>query len=234
MRVALIADIHGNLAALEAVLAAPERDRPDRVVCLGDVASTGPQPRETVERLRALGCPVVMGNADDELLHPETIALDQSGDEQARRIAELDRWCAAQLTPADREYLAAFRPTVELSLGGGATLLCCHGSPRSYNDSIRADTPVDELERLLAGVAATVVAGRHTHQQFLRRHGGVTVINPGSVGLNPPWAEYALVGWERGELSVEFRRLPLDGAAVARAALESGMPHAAWWAGHWR
>jgi len=62
MRIAIIADIHGNLTALEAVLADLEDTGADRVVCLGDVAATGPQPHETVARLRALGCPVVMGN----------------------------------------------------------------------------------------------------------------------------------------------------------------------------
>lgn len=70
MRIAVIADLHGNLVALEAVLAALADERTDGIVCLGDVAATGPQPRETVERLRAVGCPVVMGNADAWLLDP--------------------------------------------------------------------------------------------------------------------------------------------------------------------
>src|SRR3954468_17686678 len=115
LTIALIADIHGNLAALDAVLDALQAKRPDQIVCLGDVAATGPQPREVLRRLRELGCPLVMGNADAEVLHgappgPET-------DEESRRIADISRWCAAQLDDADQAFLTSFQPTVEISLG---------------------------------------------------------------------------------------------------------------------
>jgi predicted phosphodiesterase len=72
MRVAVIADIHGNLTALEAVLADLAATQVDEIVCLGDVAATGPQPYETVAQLRALACPVVMGNA------PSLFTLDST------------------------------------------------------------------------------------------------------------------------------------------------------------
>src|SRR5258708_31692588 len=93
MRVALISDIHGNCVALEAVLADIERAGVDQVVCLGDVAATGPQPHAVIERLRATGCPVVMGNADVWLLNPQ---LSETEDEATRQIEEIDLWCAAQ------------------------------------------------------------------------------------------------------------------------------------------
>ena len=82
--------------------------------------------------------------------------------------------------------------------------------------------------------------------QLLRRYGEAFVLNPGSVGLpferkrlsedvyNPPWAEYALVGWESASLSIQLKRVPLDITAVTRAALESGMPHAEVWVKDWR
>ncbi|NIW96181.1 MAG: hypothetical protein GWN20_25895, partial [Phycisphaerae bacterium] len=70
MRLAIISDIHGNLIALEAVLAVLAQEEIDQMVCLGDVAATGPQPHETIARLRELNCPVVMGNTDDWLLNP--------------------------------------------------------------------------------------------------------------------------------------------------------------------
>ena len=233
MRVALISDLHGNLLALEAVLADLERERPDRVLdrvlCLGDVAATGPRPRETVGCLRGIGCPVVMGNADDELLRP----IPDAGDEGGRKIVEIDRWCAGRLAPEDLDYLRGFRPTLEFSLGSGRTLLCFHGSPRSFDDTIVATTPEEELAGMLSGHEAAVMAGGHTHEQFVRQHAGTTLINPGSVGLNPPVAEYALVDLEDGRLAVELRRLPLDAARIRREALDSGMPHAEWWAGFW-
>ena len=102
---------------------------------------------EVLRRLRELGCSLVMGNADAELLDgappgPET-------DEESRRIADISRWCAAQLDDADQAFLASFQPTVEISLGEERSLLCCHGSPRSYDDVIAAAIPDDEIDPMI-------------------------------------------------------------------------------------
>src|SRR5688572_16540038 len=121
MRIAIIADIHANHIALDAVLADIEALQPDQIVCPGDVAATGPQPRQVVQRLRSLGCPVVMGNADAWLLDPQPA---EASDEDTRRVEAIDSWCAAQLAPAGLAYLRTFQPTIELRLGGDAVLLC--------------------------------------------------------------------------------------------------------------
>lgn len=243
MRVALISDIHGNFVALETVLAEIERAGVDRVLCLGDVAATGPQPHAVLVRLQALGCPVVMGNADAWLLNPQR---SDTEDEATRQIEEVDLWCAAQLTTSDLAYVRTFQPTVEVVLDRDAKLLCFHGSPRSNTDIIEATTPEDALERMFAGYRALVMAGGHTHVQMLRRYRKGFILNPGSVGLsferkrfcedvyNPPWGEYALVSWENARLSVELKRVPVDIGAVTGAMLESGMPHAELWAKDWR
>jgi hypothetical protein len=115
--VALIADIHGNLAALEAVLDTLAHEGPDQIVCLGDVAATGPQPHEVLDRLRRLGCPVVMGNADAELLDPDR--AEPEAEEDARNILDISRWGASQLDAADRAFIASFRPTVDIALANG-------------------------------------------------------------------------------------------------------------------
>jgi putative phosphoesterase len=244
LTIALIADIHGNLAALDAVLDALTAEPPDQIVCLGDVAATGPQPREVLRRLRELGCPLVMGNADAELLDGAPAGAET--DEESRRIADISRWCAAQLDDADQAFLASFQPTVEISLGEEKSLLCCHGSPRSYDDVIVAATPDDELEGMIAGHEATVIAGGHTHIRMLRAYRGREIVNPGSVGLAyqffpdgsvrvPPWAEFAMLSQaDAGAVSVDFRRVPYDRDATVRAMAEREMPHAAWWAEDWR
>ena len=229
MRVALISDLHGNLTALEAVLHDLARERPDRVLCLGDVAATGPRPRETVERLREVGCPVVMGNADAVLLGP----IPAPEDEGTRRILEIDRWCSEQLSAEHLDFIAGFRPTLNVALDQGNDLLCFHGSPRSFDDAIVAATPEEELQDMLSGHESPVMAGGHTHEQMLRRHARTTLVNPGSVGLDPPFAGYALVSSGGGRFGFEFRRLPLPGEQIRRDALDSGMPHADWWAGLW-
>lgn len=229
MRVALISDLHGNLMALETVLDDIGREHPDRILCLGDVAATGPHPRETVERLREVGCPVVMGNADAALLGP----MPDADDEGMRRILEIDRWCSEQLSSEHLGFISGFQLTLRSSLDSSNELLCFHGSPRSFDDAIVATTSEGDLDHMLSGHEATVMAGGHTHEQFVRQYGQTTLTNPGSVGLNPPVAEYALVSSEDGHLRIELRRLPLDLEKIRRQALDSGMPHAGWWAGLW-
>jgi hypothetical protein len=184
-----------------------------------------------------------MGNADAELLDVPSPAPET--DEDARRIIDIDRWCAAQLDDADRVFLASFQPTVEISLGEKTSLLCCHGSPRSYDDIINATTPDDELGGMIAGHDATVIAGGHTHIRMLRAYRGREIVNPGSVGLAyqfspdgrvrvPPWAEFALLSQaDTGAVSVDFRRVSYDRDATVRAMSEREMPHAAWWAADW-
>jgi len=244
MTIALIADIHGNLAALEAVLDVLRAESPNEIVCLGDVAATGPQPREVLRGLQELGCPVVMGNADAELLDVRPPAPDS--DEDTRRIMDISCWCAAQLDDADRAFLASFQPTVEISLGEERRLLCCHGSPRSYDDIINATTTDDELDGMIAGHDATIIAGGHTHVRMLRAYRGREIVNPSSVGLAyqffpdgsvrvPPWAEFALLSQsDTAAVSVDFRCVAYDRDATVRAMTELEMPHAAWWAADWR
>ena len=109
MRIVLIADIHGNLPALDAVLAEIAAEHVDQIVCLGDVAATGPQPRAVVQRLRELGCSVVMGNADITLLDPPQ---PSASDETTRRIEEISAWGATQLSREDKDYIRTFQPTI--------------------------------------------------------------------------------------------------------------------------
>jgi putative phosphoesterase len=241
MRIALISDIHANLVALEAVLADLKQQDADQIVCLGDVAASGPQPHGVLQRLQAINCPVVMGNADAWLLDPQ----EYNGDDPFyRKINELDQWAASQLTDAERGYLRTFHATVTVEAGGQAALLCFHGSPRSNTDLITWETPEAQLEQYQAGLATRLLAGGHTHAQMLRRCREYTWINPGSVGLcyerrsdgsdhNVPRAEYALLDWRDAAASVTFRRVLLDLDAVRQAALRSDMPHSEWWASEW-
>ncbi len=134
-KIAILSDIHGNLPALEAVLAQIAAEGIERVVCLGDVAALGPQPHEVIDRLRALGCPVVMGNTDAILLASQR---DAGAPGAAWRNEDFDQWCAARLTADDLAYLRTFQPTISLPLSVGVTLLGYHGSPRSYDERISA------------------------------------------------------------------------------------------------
>src|SRR5688500_12145245 len=129
--IAILSDIHANVVALDAVLAALPAHRPDRVVCLGDVAATGPRPRDVVERLRGLDWPIVRGNCDDAML--VAAATDAAPEEAEGEHDAIDRWCARQLDAAGLDVLRSFAPTVTIPTEAGA-LLCYHGSPRSNLD----------------------------------------------------------------------------------------------------
>lgn len=241
MRIALISDIHGNKVGLDAVLANLQSQPLDLLVCLGDVAATGPQPRAVLEQLRALAGPVVMGNTDKWLLDPVPWPAQ---DEDSRMVLEVELWGARQLTEEDRAFIRTFRPTVEVALEEGRSLFCYHGSPQSYNDVIRPTTSEADLEGYLSGTDAEVVAGGHTHEPMVRTFAGRLVVNPGSVGLplvqiggemrNPLWAEYALLEAIDRELRVELRRVPVDFEQLREAVHESGMPHGKRWLANWQ
>jgi putative phosphoesterase len=230
-RMALISDVHGNAVALEAVLHDLAGRGVDELVCLGDVAAGGPQPREVLARLRELGCPVVAGNADGWLLE----GLPDEPERDEDDLAAIVEWARAQLSSSDQAFLRSFAPAVGLELEG-ASLLCFHGSPRSADERILAETSQADLESMLASRPASIYVGGHTHLQLLRRIGDALYVNPGSVGLplaahdSSRFADYGLVAVEGGVASVELRHVVVDAEAVERAAIESGVPHPREWA----
>lgn len=239
-RIGIISDVHGNLLALEAVLAELEREELDGLVCLGDVA-VGPQPAEALARVRALGCPIVKGNWDDWFCE----GIPPADYEIGRKLVEIGEFWAAQLSTEDLAVMRGFSPTVELDLGDGETALCFHGSPSSNEEGIYSVTPDETLEQILGDAGAPVMLCGHTHLQMLRRLEHSLVVNPGSVGLPfsdwaphtitiAPWAEYGILSHDRGRLRVDLRRTTYDVAALLRLSCESGMPHAQWWADCWQ
>lgn len=241
MRIGVIADIHGNLIALEAVLAALARERLDRLICLGDVAVLGPRPAAVLARLRELGCTMIMGNTDAWLLVPPP-------PDRAAPMRDLTLWADAQLNDADRAFVRAFPPTFAVPLDGAATLLCCHGSPRSYDEVIAATTPDAALDAMLVGHEdAALIVGGHTHVQLVRRHGARQIVNVGSVGLpgtgpgtpdlpvntGVAWAEYGILDLSAEGRRIELRRIPLDLKRVLADGRAGDMPHYDWWRGLW-
>ena len=247
MRVAIISDIHGNLVALEAALADIAGQAVDQTVCLGDVALAGPQPHEVSQRLRAVACPVVMGNCDAWMLDPPPPDETKEGD--AARLDAIEYWSATRLTEEDKTFFRSFQPTITVPLGEGKTLLCFHGTPRSYDEIIKATTPDSQLDEVFAGVEADVLVGGHTHAQLFRRWRTSLLLNPGSVGLpfdgvppdsgpfpglrNPAWVEYLVLTCDGRGLSVDLRRVLYALDELRRTILASGMPHAEWFASDW-
>lgn len=237
-KLALISDMHGNLPAFEAVLGDIQNQGITNFLCLGDAANFGPQPKETLERLRALGCPVVMGNTDGSLLKPRTLADIKEPNENTAFFLEVENWCAEQLDESDREFVRTFQPTLTLELEG-LNLLAYHGSPKSYHDQIVATTPEETLNGYFENTKANLYSGGHTHEQFVRRYFQARVMNPGSVGLpfmfkrdggevNPLFAEYAVLE-TTPEVNITFKRVPYEFEKLAKAVRASKMPYAEKW-----
>ena len=238
MRIALVSDIHGNWVAFEAVLRDIEKQRIDSLVCLGDLATLGPQPLPVIAKLKSLDCPCVLGNHDAALFDADNAHKFQI----APSLVPTVQWTAQQLTAQDFDFLRSFQPTIEIALAPDTNLLCFHGSPQSYTDMILATTPADELDRMLEPHSAQIFAGGHTHVQMLRQSKGRLVINAGSVGspfrqsfvpnTQPellPWAEYAILESSDGITSVDLRRIPFDIKAFCRIAAASTLPLRDWW-----
>ncbi|HZJ08378.1 MAG TPA: metallophosphoesterase family protein [Trueperaceae bacterium] len=238
--IALIADVHGNLPALEAVLADMLRFDVDEVLSLGDLANLGPRPSASLKRIQALEPLTIMGNTDAYLLEPRTAADVTAPNDATQMFLDIERWSAERLDDVDREFVRSFAPNLSLERDG-LQVVAYHGSPRSYDDPLRPLTPDETLDDWFAGYPARLYLGGHTHEQFVRRYRDAIVANPGSVGMsfvkafsaddsrNLPVAEYALLQVIGGEPNLYLRRVPYDINAYRNAVMESGMPHADAW-----
>lgn len=216
MRVAIVSDIHGNLPALEAVIADMSRTRPDLVVLGGDLAFGGPHGPEVVDRLQRLGWPSVLGNTDAALAGLEAIPEAARGGfipsvaAHTRRMLGDER--TAWLTGLPKEWR-------------GEDLVVVHAVPGDCWAIVGHDAPDDTLRSTYGRSGAPAVAYGHIHHAFVRRLGDLTVVNGGSVSLSldrDVRASYVIVDGEH----VEHRRVDYDLEKVAADYLSSGYPMA--------
>ena len=239
----MIADIHGNELALRAILEDGARCRVDRWWVLGDLVLFGPRPAEVLELLAGLpGVAMLSGNTDRYVLTGEQPAPHATAADAAGRIDLVERfalmaagigWTRGVLDQAGTlEQLAALPAELRLELPGGTPVLGVHASPGADDGpGIDPDIPGDQLARLLAGCAAEVVLGGHTHRQADRMAGGVRALNPGSAGQPRPAGRASWLLLEdhgRGpQLTAQFRAAPFDVAAVVRDLRRRRHPNAA-------
>jgi predicted phosphodiesterase len=221
MRVAVLADIHANLPALEAVLAEPDLADADAVVLLGDIA-LGPMPAETLDRLAALGDRAVWvhGNCEREMV----TAFD-GGEVPGPNGADAAA-SAGLIGRNHRDRLDGLPLTVTLDIDGLGPTLFCHASPRRDDEMLLVDSPPERWARALAGVDAAVVVCGHTHMPFDRLVGRHRVVNPSSVGM--PYG-HSGAGWALLGPDVTLRRTRYDAQAAAQTIQASRYPGAQQW-----
>ncbi len=224
MKIATLYDIHGNLPALEAVLAELDEVQPDLIVIGGDVVP-GPLPRQTLERLRQLGdrAHFIRGNGERDIIGAfDGLPFDPILGEQVRQTIG---WTAGQLDQAGRDFLAQWPEQLTLSVDGLGKILFCHATPRNDMDIFTPRSSQERLRTFFSGVEAQVVVCGHTHIQFEMHTGSVRILNGGSVGM--PYADRPGAYWMLLDTQgIEFRRTEYDLEQAAQQVRASGYPQA--------
>lgn len=233
---ALLSDIHGNLPALEAVMADIRARRPDAVYVLGDIVNGCPWPGDVLDLIAAEGWPMLLGNHDDAVIQLGTPRMEP-------RYADKPRygplwWTREHLTPAHLDRLNGLPLELGLCFADAPSIRLVHGAPGNFFIGLRPDSPEAWVEEQLAGVAERVVAAGHTHFPMARTLGaggapdteGRLVLNSGSVGIpydDDPRTGYLWLEGGRGGWRTAIRRLDYDRDRVETAYAETGLGAAA-------
>jgi putative phosphoesterase len=226
MRVAALYDVHGNLPALEAVLAEVRQAGIEEIVVGGDVLP-GPMPRACLERLRDEAVPVhfIHGNGESGLL------AEIDGSEAGRApeaVRGIMRWVGAQLEPEHARWLRTWPGTFRMTVPAIGEVLFCHATPRNDTEIFTRLTPDERLRPLFEGLDVDLVVCGHTHMQHDRTIAGLRVVNAGSVGMpfGKTGANWLVLGPD-----VQFRHTAYDLADAARRVRQSDYPEAEEFAG---
>jgi putative phosphoesterase len=182
MRLAIFSDIHGNMPALEAVLAEIQRQSFDAVYCLGDLVGYGASPNEVTERMRREGIATVIGNYDDGVGYDrdDCGCAYREEDERQRGQQSLE-WTRSHTTSENKAFLRSLHREIRFDAGSTRVLLV-HASPRKLNEYLFEDRPLASFERLAASSGADIIVFGHTHKPYTKLVGEVLFVNVGSVG----------------------------------------------------
>jgi diadenosine tetraphosphatase ApaH/serine/threonine PP2A family protein phosphatase len=206
---AVIADIHGNMPALEAVIADLDEVAPDEILVGGDLVGRGPEGGRVVATVRERGWATIRGNHEDYLLDFRRGKVPDAWQGQNQWAAS--RWMAAELDEAAAEFLRDLPLTITPRIGEG--LLLVHGSPASYNEGLGPWTPDSALSRHLRAADRPLLVCAHTHRPMHRVVAEGEVVNVGSVGLpfnGDRRAQYGLFHRDGGQWKVELRQVEYD------------------------
>jgi putative phosphoesterase len=226
-RVAVVTDIHANLPALEAVLAAVEWIDVDAVYCGGDLVGYGPHPNEVCALIEESGIPTIYGNYDYAIGRN----LEDCGcayrDEHDRELGRQSvAWTLEHTSERSKAFMRGLPFDLRFELGRRRVRLV-HGSPRKVNEYLFEDKPERTFERIAAGADCDVLVFGHTHRPWIREHGGVLFVNCGSVGKpkdGDPRAAFAILELDGDRVLADVERVAYDAEAVAREVAAAGLP----------
>lgn len=223
MRIAIISDIHGNQVALEAVLQdLAQQPTVDQLVIAGDLCLNGPRPREVVEILRNLRCPIIQGNVDLEV-------ATQAPKKSAKK-RDTVAWTREQIGEEGIAFLASLPFSYLVSNPDGLDLLVVHANPCNQETAIFPTSSDKDLDRLLGDLPASIgaLAFGHYHVAYIRKWRRFLLVDVGSCGLprdQDTRAAYAILSWQNDTWHAEERRVSYDINAVIQQLRESGIPH---------
>lgn len=223
-RVAVVADIHGNLTALEAVLADLAWRAPDATLVIAGDLVGGPQQEAVITRLRGLGAPMVRGNGEDYLTRIETGAAPAAW--LTHRQYAMARWTYDQTSPAARDFLRALPVRLTINLPGADPVLVFHGGPDNTNEHLCPTLNPGALERAFASTTEAVLVCGHSHLPWQVRQGQRLAFNPGAVCApldGSIGAQYGLLTWTETGWDGEIFTIPYDLTAFERAYRASGV-----------
>jgi predicted phosphodiesterase len=226
VRIAIVSDIHGNRTAFEAVLADLRETSPDLIFHGGDLADAGSSPVEIVNRIRDLGWQGVIGNTDEMLARPETLAdfAKQTPKMQPLKAA-IEEMAEAAREALGEERLAWLGSLPRTQMHGPMALL--HASPETAWRSPTPEADDAELESVYGPLGKPVAVYGHIHRSYIRHLAGMVVANTGSVSLSYDGdhrASYLLLDDSRPVI----RRVEYDLESEIKAILARGYPHADW------
>lgn len=217
MKIGVIADVHSNLAALQAVL--KDMPRVDELICVGDLVGYGAQPNEVVELARSMEVRAVMGNHDYA-----AVTRDVRGFNPIAARAAI--WTADNLRKENIEYLSHFPTQLNLK-HGRQKIHVVHGSPRDpLNEYILPEAPNSLLAELVRDIDADLILLGHTHMPMQRVIYGKLIFNPGGVGQprdRDPRASYAVLSLGE-KIEVDPRRVEYDIEDTAEKIKTAGLP----------
>jgi putative phosphoesterase len=223
MRIAIISDIHGNQIALDAVLHdLAQQPAIQQIIVAGDLCLNGPCPREVLDTVQSLQCPVIQGNVDTDVIQQTS----KKGPKKQSIIA----WTREQIGAPGIEYLTTLPFSHLVNNPTGTDLLVVHANPSNQEEAIFPSTPDSKLEHFLADVPSTVgaLAFGHYHVAYARRWKHLLLVDTGSVGLPRDGdirASYAILTWQDNIWQVEHRRITYDQQAVVKQLKHCGMPN---------
>jgi putative phosphoesterase len=212
---AILSDIHGNLPALEAVLADLTNFEIDHVIVPGDVINFGPFSRQTAELVIEKGWPVIRGNNEFFLIDYKTPRAPNEWNDAVQFAPTA--WLIQQFDRKLRTTIGAWPDALNLRFRDAPPILVCHGTSQSPWDSIYSTLTDEEIEKLLSSVEADFVICGHTHLPMDRQADKWRIFNPGSVGVPLDGlhsASYMILEGNQQGWRPTFRRVPFDYEAV--------------------